>query len=106
MAIATSRDAAVRRLGGLAPYFERIGGWLLVASGLFVAYYWLTVLTVDITSDNSLTRPIVIIDRISAWFTTQITVHTLAWSTALVTLVLSVGIYEVWRVRRRSSAPT
>lgn len=101
VAIATSRDAVVRRMRGLAPYVERFGGWLLVASGLFVAYYWLTVLTVDITSNNSLTRPIVIIDRFSAWFTAQITQHTLAWSIGLLTLVLSIGIYEVWRARRR-----
>lgn len=98
--VATSRDAIVLHMRRLMPYVERIGGWLLLASGLFIVYYWTTLLTVDVTRDSSLLGPILRVERVSAWFTNQIVNNTLWWLAGLVAIVVVIGAFEVMRKRR------
>ncbi len=105
VAVATSRNALVDRVRRLLPYVERIGGWLLIASGLFIVYYWTTLLTAEITSDNPLLAPILFVDGISAWFTNQIGNNPLAWTLGLVGLVAAVAGYEVQRRRKTAHRP-
>jgi cytochrome c-type biogenesis protein len=47
---ALARDAVARRLRRMLPYVGRLGGVLLVASGLYLVAYWLPVLTGSSTS--------------------------------------------------------
>lgn len=101
--VATSRDAIVGHMRRLMPYVERIGGWLLLASGIFIVYYWTTLLTVDVTSDSALLGPILRVDRISAWFATRIATNTLTWVLGLVAIVLVIGAFEVMRKRRAAA---
>lgn len=103
VAVATSRDTLVARMRRLLPYVERIGGWLLVASGLFIVYYWTTLLTAEITIDNPLLAPILFVDRISAWFTNQIGNNPLGWTVGLISLVVALGAYEIRRHRKTAS---
>jgi len=100
VAVATSRDVIVRHMRRVMPYVERIGGWLIVASGLFIVYYWTTLLTVDITSNSPLLTPVRYIDRISAWFTTAIANNMTQTAAGLVTVVAAIAIYETRRTRR------
>jgi cytochrome c biogenesis protein CcdA len=105
VAVATSRNALVARMRRLLPYVERIGGWFLIASGLFIVYYWTTLLTADITTDNPLLGPILFVDGISAWFTNQIANNVLGWTAGLVLFVVGLAVYEVLRRRRLASEP-
>ncbi|MFQ5523787.1 MAG: cytochrome c biogenesis CcdA family protein [Acidimicrobiia bacterium] len=100
VAVATSRNALVDRVRRLLPYVERIGGWLLIAAGLFIVYYWTTLLTAEITSENPLLAPILFVDRISAWFTNQIGNNPLAWAVGLVAVTVLVAVYETRRHRK------
>lgn len=86
------------------PYVERIGGWLLLASVLFIVYYWTTLLTVDVTRDSPLLTPILRVERLSAWFTNQIANNTLLWAAGLVAIVLVIGVFEVLRKRHDASS--
>lgn len=101
IAVASSRDAIVRRIRGLMPYIDRIGGWLLLFSGLFVTYYWLTLLNVDVTSDNPLLAPVLLVERYSAWFTNQIANNAVEWTTAFAVVVLMILVFEMRRARQR-----
>ncbi len=103
IAVATSRDAIVRHMRRLMPYVERIGGWLLLASGLFIVYYWTTLLAVDVTTDSALLDPILRVERLSAWFTNQLANNTLLWVAGLVAIVLVIGAFEMRRTRRRTT---
>lgn len=102
-AVATSRDAVVRHMRKLTPYVERIGGWLLVASGLFIVYYWVTSLTVPVMSPGGWYEPVLFVDRISAWFTRQIGENTIMWLAGLVATVAVVAAFEVRRTSRSKS---
>jgi cytochrome c biogenesis protein CcdA len=102
VAVATSREAVVRRMRAVMPYVERIGGWLLLISGLFVFYYWLTIKTVDVTSDSPILRPIEWVDDISAWFATRIADNTVEWAIGFGVVAVLIGLFEVRRVRRQT----
>ncbi|MFV2000820.1 MAG: cytochrome c biogenesis CcdA family protein [Acidimicrobiia bacterium] len=103
VAVATSRDTVIRRMRGLMPYVERIGGWLLLASGLFIVYYWATVLTVDFTQDSLLIRPLSFVGRVSTWFTNQISSNPVLWALGLVVLVGLIYWTETRRMRKEPS---
>lgn len=101
VAVATSRATLLARMRSLAPYVERAGGWLMVVSGVFVFYYWLTVHLTDVNPDNPFAAPIVILDDLSAWLSTEFTENTIGWALSLGILILLVGMFEVRRARRR-----
>ena len=103
IAVATSRDTTIRRIRGVMPYAERIGGWLLVASGLFIVYYWSTLLTVDFTQDSPLVGPLTFVDRVSSWFTNQISSSPLLWALGSIALIALISWTEIRRKRKGSS---
>ena len=106
IAVATSRQAIVGRLQGIMPYVERIGGWLLLGSGIFIVYYWTTLLTVDVTGENPLLTPILWVEGLSSWFTNQIANNTALWVVGLVVIIGGIASLEARRNRRRQPAST
>ncbi len=106
VAVATSRQAIVGQMQHLMPYVERIGGWLLLGSGIFIVYYWTTLLSVDVTGDNPLLAPILWVEGLSSWFANQIINNTGLWIVGFVLLVGGIASFEVRRKRRQQSATT
>ena len=106
VAVATSRQAIVGQMQRVMPYVERIGGWLLLGSGIFIVYYWTTLLTVDVTGDNPLLVPILWVEGLSSWFTNQIINNTGLWIIGFVLLIGGIASFEVRRKRRQQLATT
>ena len=106
IAVATSRRAIVGQMQRIMPYVERIGGWLLLGSGIFIVYYWTTLLTVDLTGDNPLLVPILWVEGLSSWFTNQIANNTGLWIIGFVVLIGGIASFEVRRKRRQQLATT
>lgn len=105
VALVSSRQALVRRLRGILPHVERIGGWFLVGSGLFIIYYWTVALSVPPATSSPFFTPIVWVDRISAWFTTRVAAAPLLWAGVLTGVIVLVVAIEARRARRvRESA--
>lgn len=104
VALATSRQVLVTRMQRILPYVERIGGWLLVASGLFIMYYWAISLFVKPGQDSILYRPIFYVGGVSAWFTNSIGNTPIRWAGGFVAVIVAIGVVEVIRVRRRRRA--
>ena len=105
VAVATSRKAIVGQMQRVMPYVERIGGWLLLGSGIFIVYYWTTLLTVDFTRDSPFLVPILWVERVSSWFTNQIANNTGLWIIGFVLIIGGIASLEVRR-KRRQQLPT
>jgi len=103
VALATSREVLVNRMRNVLPYVERIGGFLLVASGLFIMYYWGVLLSVRPDQESLLYRPISFMGNISAWFTNRIGSSAESWAIGFVAVVILIGIAEAIRSRRRKA---
>ncbi|GMR03093.1 MAG: cytochrome c biogenesis CcdA family protein [Acidimicrobiia bacterium] len=103
VALATSREVLVTRMRNILPYVERIGGWLLVLSGLFITYYWGILLSVRPGQDSILYRPIAFMGGLSAWFTNSIGNAPIRWAGAFVAVIVVIGAGESVRRRRRQA---
>ncbi|MFQ5967730.1 MAG: cytochrome c biogenesis CcdA family protein [Acidimicrobiia bacterium] len=104
VALASSRDAVVLRLRRVTPYVERIGGWLLVLSGLYIVYYWASSLASPTGDLNSpLRSPALFVERISAWFSAQIGGRPLVWLLGILAVVGLAAVFEVRRAKRGSA---
>jgi len=101
VALATSREVLVSRMRNILPYVERVGGFLLVASGLFIMYYWGVLLSIRPDQESVLYRPISFMGNVSAWFTNRIGGSAESWAIGFVVFVIVVGIAEAIRSRRR-----
>jgi cytochrome c-type biogenesis protein len=101
VALATSREVLVVRMRNILPYVERIGGWLLVVSGLFIMYYWGVLLSVNPGQESILYRPISFVGGVSAWFTNSIGNAAEAWAIGLVAVIVVIGFTQMIRSRRR-----
>ena len=105
VALATSRDALVQRMRRLLPVVERIGGWLLVASGIYIVYYWTANLAVPVGSDSVLLVPSHAVERVSFWFSRQIGDNALTWLVLLVGFVVLLVTLERTRRKRGTHVP-
>ena len=101
VALATSREVLVTRMRSVLPYVERIGGALLVVSGLFIVYYWGVLLSVNPGQESILYRPISFVGGVSAWFTNSIGNAAEAWAIGLVAVIVVIGFTQMIRSRRR-----
>ncbi len=101
VALATSREILIARMRNILPYVERIGGVLLIVSGLFIMYYWGILLTVRPGQESVLYRPIAFMGSLSAWFTNAIGNAPMLWVGTLVAVVAAIGLAETIRVLRR-----
>jgi len=101
VALATSREVLVRQMRGILPYVERIGGLLLVVSGLFIMYYWGVLLSVNPGQESILYRPISFVGGVSAWFTNSIGNAAEAWAIGFVAVIVVIGFTQMMRSRRR-----
>jgi cytochrome c-type biogenesis protein len=101
VALATSHEFLVARMKNVLPYVERIGGWLLVASGGFIMYYWGVLLSVNPGQESLLYRPISFVSGLSAWFTNKIGNSAQSWAIGFISVVVVIGVTETIRSRRR-----
>ena len=104
VALVTSRRLMVDRMRTILPYVERIGGWLLVVSGLFIIYYWGVALSVQPGQDSVLYAPISWIEGVSSWFTTRVGNAPLVWAGALVGVIALIVLNEIRRAQRRRTS--
>lgn len=104
VAVATSRDSVVRRIRQAGRYLDRIGGWMLVAAGLFIVYYWATALTVTPTADGSpWLFPSKIVTGISARLQSSIGTHPWVWAGSAIGFIIAAAVAETLRRWSRSS---
>jgi len=104
VALVTSQRMMVNRMRSILPHVERIGGWLLVASGLFIVYYWSVALSVEPGQETILYGPILWIDGVSSWFTESVANAPLLWGGILVTVTAMLLVHEFRRAQRRSES--
>lgn len=102
VALATSRQVLMTRMARALPHIERVGGWLLVISGLFIMYYWGIVLSVRPSQESILYRPIAFVGGLSAWFTNRIGNAPLLWAGGFVAVIVVIGAVEMVRRHRRA----
>ncbi len=100
--LASSRDYVLNRFQSLMPKVERFGGWLMIAAGLYIVYYWATNLAVPVGSDSILLEPNRFVERISAYFTSEIGNNPWPWLAVLVGVAILAAVAQV-RSRRRAA---
>lgn len=104
VAVATSRDSVVRRIRQAGRYLDRIGGWMLVAAGLFIVYYWATALAVSPTADGSpWLVPSKFVTGISARLQSSIGANPWVWAGSAIGVILAFALAETLRRRSRPS---
>ena len=102
VAVATSRQALVGRLRSLGRHLSRIGGWMLIASGVFIVYYWATALAITPTADtNPWLAPSRLVETVSSRLQTSIGANPWLWAAAA-SAVIIVGAATTYPRRRRS----
>lgn len=97
VALAASNDLFVRRLRRVMPHMERIGGWLLVASGLYLMYYWAVSLAVPLEADSFWRIPFRVVEAASEGISRSFSAAPLLW---LVGLGLVVAVIIAAEIRR------
>lgn len=103
VAVATSRQALVARLRSLGRHLSRIGGWMLIASGVFIVYYWATALTITPTADpNPWLAPSRLIESLSSRLQTSIGANPWLWAGAAITVIFLAAAATAYTRRHRS----
>lgn len=104
VAVATSRDSLVRRIRQAGRHLERIGGWMLVAAGAFIVYYWATALAVTPTADGSpWLVPNKFVAGISARLQSSIGANPWVWAGSAIGVIFALALAETLRRRSRPS---
>lgn len=105
VAVATSRQALVGRLRRLGRHLNRIGGWMLVGSGVFIVYYWATALAITSTADPNLwLAPSRLVESVSSRLQRSIGAYPWLWAGAALAVVLLAAASTVYS-RRHTSRP-
>jgi cytochrome c-type biogenesis protein len=95
LAVAAGRETIVQRIRPVAAHLGTISGWILLAAGAFIVWYWATVLSSGPAALNS--SPIVgFVDRLTATVAGLLSANPML---ALITLAL-VGASARWWIRR------
>jgi len=97
--LVTSRRVLVDRMRTILPYVERIGGWLLVVSGLYIVYYWAVSLAIPPGSSSVLLVPLRFVETISGRLTGIVGDEPLLWVVVLVLAAVAIGAFELHRAR-------
>ena len=103
VAVATSRQALVARLRSLGRHLSRIGGWMLIASGVFIVYYWATALTITPTADpNPWLAPSRLVESLSSRLQTSIGANPWLWAGAAIAVIVLAAAATAYTRRHRS----
>lgn len=100
VALALGKDAAVRRIRGVARYATRLAGGLLVLAGAYIIFYWVTVLAPATTGGRGLVSGV---EALSSRLTTLIGTRPLLWGALLGVLVVAALGYAL-RTRTETDA--
>ena len=94
--MAVGRDSIVRRMRQSAQYINTVSGVILIAAGIFIIWYWATILASGgvAAGQNGLIR---FVDRISATLTDAIGTNARPVGAALILLVGGTALYLAWR---------
>lgn len=103
VAVATSRQALVGRLRSLGRHLSRIGGWMLIASGVFIVYYWATALAITPTADpNPWLAPSRVVETVSSRLQTSIGANPWLWAASAIAVIIVGAATTAYSRRRRS----
>lgn len=103
VAVATSRQALVARLRSLGRHLSRIGGWMLIASGVFIVYYWATALAITPSADpNPWLAPSRLIESTSSRLQTSIGANPWLWAGAAISVIVLAAAATAYTRRHRS----
>lgn len=102
VALALGKEAFVRRIRGLARHTTRVAGGLLVLAGVYIAFYWATVLVPqeDGRAGGAL---VTAVETVSSRLTRVIGTRPLL-SGMVFAVVIAISAVYVWQHRRRSAA--
>lgn len=89
IALAVGRNVLVRRVRALGRHVGRVSGVLLVISGMYVVFYWVTEL-------SGLTNPTLVglvrfVEGVSSALTRLIGEHPILWGAGLIALLIAAG---------------
>jgi cytochrome c biogenesis protein CcdA len=103
VALATGREALVRRVRVLGRYTNRFAGWLLVLAGAYIVVFWATELAG--LAGGPLAPVIVSVERLSARLTNAIGARPVLWGAVfgIVVLASAVGVVRSRRQGRQDS---
>jgi cytochrome c biogenesis protein CcdA len=103
VAVATSRQALVGLLRSLGRHLSRIGGWMLIASGVFIVYYWATALAITPTADpNPWLAPSRVVETVSSRLQTSIGANPWLWAASAIAVIIVGAATTAYSRRRRS----
>ena len=88
--IAFGKDSLIKRIRSLAPHLSKVSGAVLFLAGVFIVWYWATILSSGAValSDSGLVRSI---DEVSAFFTNFVANRT-GWVAGAAVLVVLGGL--------------
>lgn len=99
--VAAGRRALIDRIRPLGRRIDRLAGWVMTLAGVFIVWYWATVLSAGATALGS--SPLVRwVDEISARMTGLLGRNVIAAAAAIIA-ILVVGY--IWERRRQKSEP-
>lgn len=86
--VAGGRRTLIDRVRPLARRLDRVAGWTMTVAGVFIVWYWATVLSAGATALGS--SPIVRwVDKASAWATGILSRNVLAAAAAIIVILLT-----------------
>lgn len=98
--LAVGKDGLVRRLRSASKAVSTVSGIVLVGAGLFIVWYWLTILSSGAIALGS-TGPAAWVEQASSASITFISEHPVVVAGGLV-LMVTIGVVAAWQ-RRRSA---
>lgn len=101
LGLAVGRDRIAKRIRPLAAHLGTISGWILILAGVFIVWYWFTVLSSG-AADLAANPVVGLIDRVTAGFAGVVSANPLLSGIGL----LLIGVAAWWWVRKGGQGVT